>query len=61
MSSPYGNLSHDLSYIIGALIVKTIIVNFSYFEIFIGMGTLTRTLFNRRLRLLPLMKQFSGR
>ncbi len=34
----------------GALNVKTTILNFSYFEIFIEMGTLIHILFNRRLR-----------
>ncbi len=37
--------------IIGALIVQTTIVNFSYFEISIGMCTPTHILFNRRLPL----------
>ncbi len=36
---------------IGALIVKTAKVNFSYFKISIAMGTLTHVLFNRQLRL----------
>ncbi len=41
-----------LSLTIGALIVKTTIVSFSYFDISIGKGTLMHILFKQRLRLL---------
>ncbi len=43
--------------VIGALIVKTILVNFSYFEISIGTSTLTHILFNRRLRFCYLLEE----
>ncbi len=40
-----------INYINGVLIVKTTIINFSYFEISNEMGTLLRVLFNQRLKL----------
>ncbi len=47
----YGSILYVTVIKIGALIVKTTIVNFSYFEISVGMSTLMHILFNRRLRL----------
>ncbi len=41
---------------IGTLIVKTIVVNFSYFEISLGTGTLAHILFNRRLTEVVLLR-----